>query len=139
MESIDVISLGCSKNLIESERLIKRLEAKGYKVVFDSDSPCGKFVIVNTCGFISDAKEESINTILELCQLKKKGKIRHVVVMGCLSQRYLESLKEEIPEVDEWYGKFDYNNFINKLTSINMRLMLCRIRQVRLSANRSRG
>ena len=115
---IDVISLGCSKNLVESERLIRRLEAKGYTPVFDSDSPSGEYVIVNTCGFISDAKEESINTILELCELKKEGKIGKVAVMGCLSQRYLDTLREEIPEVDLWYGKFNYNRFIDDLPSL---------------------
>lgn len=115
MERIDVISLGCSKNLVESERLLKRLESKGYTAVFDSPQPCGKYVVVNTCGFISDAKEESINTILELCELKKEGKIGKIAVMGCLSQRYLDTLKEEIPEVDLWYGKFDYNKFIETL------------------------
>lgn len=117
MPRVDVISLGCSKNLVESERLIKRLEAKGYEVVFDSDNPSGDYVMVNTCGFISDAKEESINTILELCELKKRGRIGRVAVMGCLSQRYLDTLKEEIPEVDLWYGKFDYNRFIEQLPS----------------------
>ena len=115
MSRIDVISLGCSKNLVESERLIKRLESKGYKVFFDSDNPIGDYVIVNTCGFISDAKEESINTILELCERKKDGKIGKVAVMGCLSQRYLESLKKEIPEVDLWYGKFDWDRFLNDI------------------------
>ena len=117
MPRVDVISLGCSKNLVESERLIKRLEAKGYEVVFDSDNPSGDYVMVNTCGFISDAKEESINTILELCELKKRGRVGRVAVMGCLSQRYLDTLKEEIPEVDLWYGKFDYNRFIEQLPS----------------------
>lgn len=115
MSRIDVISLGCSKNLVESERLIKRLESKGYKVFFDSDNPIGDYVIVNTCGFISDAKEESINTILELCERKKDGKIGKVAVMGCLSQRYLESLKKEIPEVDLWYGKFDWDRFLSDI------------------------
>lgn len=109
---IDIISLGCSKNLVESERLIKQLEAKGYDVFFDSDSPSGEYVVVNTCGFISDAKEESINVILELGEKKKNGKIGKLVVMGCLSQRYLNTLKEEIPEVDLWYGKFDWTEFL---------------------------
>ena len=118
MERIDVISLGCSKNLVESERLIKRLEAKGYKVYFDSDKPRGKYVVVNTCGFISDAKEESINTILELCRLKAQRKIGKIAVMGCLSQRYFDTLKNEIPEVDLWYGKFDYNKFIEDLPDL---------------------
>lgn len=103
---------------MESERLIKRLEALGYKVVFDAEKPKGKFVIVNTCGFISDAKEESINTILELCELKKAGKIGKIAVMGCLSQRYLDTLRQEIPEVDMWYGKFDYNRFIQDLIDL---------------------
>lgn len=121
MERIDIISLGCSKNLVESERLIKRLESKGYKVVFDSTRPKGKWVVVNTCGFISDAKEESINTILELCQLKKEGKIGKIAVMGCLSQRYLDTLRQEIPEVDLWYGKFDYQNFVDTLPDLKKR------------------
>lgn len=112
---IDIISLGCSKNLVESERLIKQLESKGYKVYFDNEMPHGEYAVVNTCGFISDAKEESINTILELCRLKQEGRIGKVVVMGCLSQRYLDTLKEEIPEVDIWYGKFDWKNFISHL------------------------
>lgn len=119
MKRIDVISLGCSKNLVESERLIRQLEAKGYKVVFDSEKPRGEYVVVNTCGFISDAKEESINLILELCKLKEEGEIGKIVVMGCLSQRYLKALKGEIPEVDQWYGKFDWPSFIATLPDIS--------------------
>ena len=115
---IDVISLGCSKNLVESERLIRQLEAKGYKVKFDPSAPGGEYVVVNTCGFISDAKEESINTILELCELKKEGKIKNLIVMGCLSQRYLETLKQEIPEVDFWYGKFDWTKLVTELPDV---------------------
>lgn len=115
MKRIDVISLGCSKNLVESERLIKQLEAKGYKVRFDSENPSGDLVVVNTCGFISDAKEESINMILQLCQKKSGGEIGKIAVMGCLSQRYLEDLKKEIPEVDLWYGKFDWTKLISDL------------------------
>lgn len=118
MKRIDVISLGCSKNLVESERLIKRLEAKGYNVVFDSEDPKGEYVVVNTCGFISDAKEESVNTILGLCEKKKNREIGKVAVMGCLSQRYMEQLKELIPEVDLWYGKFDYDAFVKELPSL---------------------
>lgn len=118
-QRIDVISLGCSKNLVESERLIKQIESKGYTVYFDSYSPSGEYVVVNTCGFISDAKEESINVILELCQLKKEGKIGKIAVMGCLSQRYLESLKAEIPEVDFWYGKFDWRGFMSELPTLS--------------------
>lgn len=112
---IAIISLGCSKNLVESERLICQLEAKGYNVTFDPREPQGSYVVVNTCGFISDAKEESINTILELCRLKQEGRIGKVAVMGCLSQRYLNQLQEEIPEVDLWYGKFDWPRLIEDL------------------------
>lgn len=115
---VNVISLGCSKNLVESERLIKQLEAKGYRVKFDPENPKGEYVVVNTCGFISDAKEESINTILELCKRKEEGKIGKVAVMGCLSQRYLETLKKEIPEVDLWYGKFDWPRLISDLPEV---------------------
>lgn len=117
-QRIDVISLGCSKNLVESERLIKQLEAKRYEVVFDSEHPKGEYVVVNTCGFISDAKEESINVILELTKRKQRGEIGKIAVMGCLSQRYLDILKEEIPEVDLWYGKFDWSRLINDLPDV---------------------
>lgn len=116
---IDVISLGCSKNLVESERLLKRLEAKGYQVKFDQEDPGGDYVVVNTCGFISDAKEESINLILELCEKKKRGEIGKIIVMGCLSQRYLDELRKEIPEVDRWYGKFDWNKFSDDLPDLS--------------------
>ncbi|MCH5239074.1 MAG: 30S ribosomal protein S12 methylthiotransferase RimO [Muribaculaceae bacterium] len=117
--SIDIISLGCSKNLVESERLIRQLEGRGYKVNFDPEAPCSEFVVVNTCGFISDAKEESINTILQLCQRKKEGRIGRIAVMGCLSQRYLEELKAEIPEVDLWYGKFDWPALVAQLPDLS--------------------
>lgn len=112
---IDVISLGCSKNLIDSERLLRRLAAKGYDVRHDAEQPNGEWVMVNTCGFIQDAKEESIDMILQLGQLKKTRKIGHIAVMGCLSQRYMHDLKAEIPEVDIWYGKFDWKDFIDRL------------------------
>ncbi len=112
---IDVISLGCSKNLIDSERLLRRLSAKGYDVRHDAEKPNGEWVMVNTCGFIQDAKEESIDMILQLGNLKKTRKIGHIAVMGCLSQRYMEDLKAEIPEVDIWYGKFDWKDFIDRL------------------------
>ena len=120
MKRIDVISLGCSKNLVESERLLHRLEAKGYHTVFDSSSPEGDIVVVNTCGFISDAKEESINTILELCDKKKRGEIGEIAVMGCLSERYLDDLKKEIPEVDRWFGKFDWNSLVESLPDLSI-------------------
>lgn len=114
---IDVISLGCSKNLIDSERLIRRLEAKGYKVIHDPEEPCGEIVVVNTCGFIADAKEESIDTLLQLARLKEEGRIGAVHVMGCLSQRYIKELPAEIPEIDRWYGKFDWTALIDSLPS----------------------
>lgn len=111
--------MGCSKNLVDSERLIKRLQAKGYSVRHDSDNPSGEWVMVNTCGFIGDAKEESINLILELIEAKKSGRIGNIAVMGCLSQRYLDELRDEIPEVDHWYGKFDWKSFINQLPDLS--------------------
>lgn len=112
---IDIISMGCSKNLIDSERLLKQLEAKGYATEHDPENPDGEYVVVNTCGFINDAKEESIETIIGLTELKARKKIGRIIVMGCLSQRYMEELKAEIPEVDVWYGKFDWKDFIGKL------------------------
>lgn len=112
---IDVISLGCSKNLIDSERLLRRLSAKGYDVRHDAEDPNGEWVVVNTCGFIQDAKEESIDLILQLGNQKKHRKIGKLVVMGCLSQRYMDDLKAEIPEVDVWYGKYDWKDFIENL------------------------
>lgn len=115
---VDIISMGCSKNLVDSERLRKQLEAKGYCTEHDAETPCGEVVVVNTCGFIGDAKEESINTILQLAELKQNGKIGQLCVMGCLSQRYLEELKGEIPEVDKWYGKFDWTALVDDLPAI---------------------
>lgn len=107
--------MGCSKNLIDSERLLRRLAAKGYTTTHDSDAPCGEYVVVNTCGFINDAKVESINLILQLAKLRKEGRIGSLTVMGCLSQRYMDDLKKEIPEVDRWYGKFDWKDFAESL------------------------
>ncbi len=116
---IDVISLGCSKNLIDSERLLRRLAAKGYEVRHDAENPNGEWVVVNTCGFIQDAKEESIDLILQLGNQKKTRKIGKLIVMGCLSQRYMDDLKAEIPEVDIWYGKYDWKDFIERLPDRN--------------------
>lgn len=87
---VDFITLGCSKNLVDSERLIKQLELNGYEVAHDAENITGEIAVVNTCGFIGDAKEESINMILELCELKKQGKLKKLYVMGCLSERYLK-------------------------------------------------
>ena len=111
---VDIISLGCSKNLVDSERLTKRLENLGHKVFFEPKNPTGKIVIINTCGFIGDAKEESINTILEAVQLKNEGVYKQVYVMGCLSERYKNELPTEISEVDKWYGKFDWDKIVDE-------------------------
>lgn len=112
---IDVISMGCSKNLTDSERLMRRLEAKGYDMHHDADDACGEYVVLNTCGFIGDAKEESIEALLRLCEMKAAGDVGRIVVMGCLSQRYMDDIKKEIPEVDLWYGKFDWTSFVDTL------------------------
>ena len=114
-KTIDIISLGCSKNLVDSEILMGLMEANGYKCTHDSDDPKGEIVVVNTCGFINDAKEESINTILEFAQAKTDGRIEKLFVMGCLSERYLADLEQEIPEVDGWYGKFNYKQLLKDL------------------------
>ena len=112
---IDIISMGCSKNLIDSERLLRRISAKGYTVNHNPDTPQGEYVVVNTCGFIADAQEESIQMLLQLANLKESGEIGKIVAMGCLSQRYMDDIKNEIPEVDIWYGKFDWEKFIDIL------------------------
>ncbi len=113
--TIDVITLGCSKNLVDSERLICQLEQNGFRVTHDSEKPTGEICVINTCGFIGDAKEESINMILEMTQRKKQGKLKRLYVMGCLSERYLAELGEEIPEVDKYYGKFNWNELLADL------------------------
>jgi len=112
MATIDFISLGCSKNLVDSEVLMGMFESNGYHVTHDSVNPHGEVVVVNTCGFIADAKEESINTILEQVVRKKQGQVKRIYVMGCLSERYLADLEKEIPEVDGWYGKFNYKELL---------------------------
>ena len=113
--TVDIITLGCSKNLVDSERLIRQFELNGYKVRHDPQTVDAEIVVVNTCGFIADAKEESINMILELCEAKQKGRIRTVYVMGCLSERYFAELGKEIPEVDRFYGKFNWTELIEDL------------------------
>ena len=115
MKTIDFISLGCSKNLVDSEKLMGLFESHGYRVTHDSDSPQGEIVVVNTCGFIADAKEESINTILEQVARKNDGALERIYVMGCLSERYLADLEAEIPEVDGWYGKFNYPQLLEDI------------------------
>lgn len=113
--TVDIISLGCSKNLVDSEMLMGLFEANGYRVTHDAEQPEGDIAVVNTCGFIADAKEESINTILELAQAKSEGRLQRLYVMGCLSERYLAELEAEIPEVDGWYGKFNYKQLVQDL------------------------
>ena len=113
--TIDFISLGCSKNLVDSETLMGLFEANGYQCTHDSDDPQGDIAVVNTCGFIEDAKQESIDTILELAQAKEEGRLKKLYVMGCLSERYLADLEAEIPEVDGWYGKFNYKQLLATL------------------------
>ena len=116
---IDVITLGCSKNLVDSEKLMKILEVNGYTMRHNPDEVKGEIVVINTCGFIGDAKEESINMILEVCEQKSKRRVRKVFVMGCLSERYMAELGEEIPQVDGYYGKFDWNKIVSDLKADN--------------------
>lgn len=115
---IDIITLGCSKNLVDAERLMYQLELAGYKCVHDSEHPNGEIAIINTCGFIGDAKEESIEIILQFAERKTKGKLRKLYVMGCLSQRYKEELPIEIPEVDKWFGKFNYMGIVDEVKEL---------------------
>lgn len=112
---IDVITLGCSKNLVDSELLMKQLLANGYTVKHDPEKPEGEITVINTCGFIGDAKEESINMILEFAEAKKARKLSKLFVMGCLTERYMDELKAEIPEVDNFYGKFNWKMLISDL------------------------
>lgn len=113
---IDIITMGCSKNLVDSESLQRLFVKKGYKCVLDAEVVKGDTVVINTCGFIEDAKQESIDTILEFVQAKEEGKIKRLYVMGCLSERYKKELEEEIPQVDRFYGKFDYKALADELT-----------------------
>lgn len=116
---IDVISLGCSKNLVDSERLLKQLELSGFQAFHNSDNVEGDIVVINTCGFIGDAKEESINTILTYAEAKNEGRIKVLYVMGCLSERYRDDLLAEIPEIDRIYGKFDWVNIVSDIIKRN--------------------
>lgn len=112
---VDIITLGCSKNLVDSEQLMRQFVANGYTVEHDPRKINGEIVVVNTCGFIGDAQEESINMILDLGEAKKKGKIGKLFVMGCLSERFLKDLERELPEVDRFYGKFNWKELLNDL------------------------
>lgn len=115
MKKVNVISLGCSKNLVDTELLLKQLGKAGYRTETDVENSDAEIVVVNTCGFIGDAKEESVNTILEQVELKEEGVVKQIYVMGCLSQRYGDELKAEIPEVDAFFGKFDWKGILEKL------------------------
>ena len=115
VHTVDIITLGCSKNLVDSEKLIRQFELNGFLVTHDAENPKGEIAIINTCGFIGDAKEDSINVILEMAQRKLNGKLKKLIVMGCLSERYLHELEEELPEVDRFYGKFDWEQIITDL------------------------
>ncbi|MDD5816448.1 MAG: 30S ribosomal protein S12 methylthiotransferase RimO [Bacteroidales bacterium] len=124
MKTVDVISLGCSKNLVDSERLIAQFKANGIRVRHDAPNPNGEVVVINTCGFIGDAKEESINTILQFAQAKQLGKVKKIYVMGCLSERYRSELAEQIPEVDKFYGKFDWAGIVSEVGATYRRDLL---------------
>ena len=121
-KNITIISLGCSKNLVDSERLARRFEETGYKVRFGGTVPRGAVVVLNTCGFIGDAKVESVNAILEAIKLKNAGKVKAVYVMGCLSERYRKELPSLMPELDGIYGKFDWNAILDAVAGTESRL-----------------
>ena len=112
---VDIITMGCSKNLVDSEHLMRQLQECGYEVTHDCEEPCGEIAVINTCGFIGDAKQESINMILEFCQRKDEGDLKKLYVMGCLSERYLTELREEIAQVDKFYGKFNWTELVADL------------------------
>lgn len=113
--TVDIITMGCSKNLVDSEQLLNLFNEHGFQVYHNPDTTHGDIAVINTCGFIASAKEESINEILELCELKTDGELNRVYVMGCLSERYITELREEIPEVDKFYGKFNWKELITDL------------------------
>ena len=115
MKKINIITLGCSKNTVDSEHLAAQLAAMDYKIVFDSDRTDADVVVINTCGFIGDAKQESIDTILRAAALKEAGKIEELFVIGCLSQRYADALREELPEVDDFFGVNDWADIVARL------------------------
>ncbi len=116
---VDFITLGCSKNLVDAERVMRQLEAAGWTCVHDPEEPKGEVCVINTCGFIGDAKEESVNMILQMAERKKKGKLRKLIVMGCLSERYRAELEAELPEVDAYYGKFDFMGMVDFLSALS--------------------
>lgn len=117
MRTVDIITMGCSKNLVDSEQLLNQFKEHGFEVYHNPDNTHGDIAVINTCGFIADAKEESINMILEFCEQKEEGLLKAVYVMGCLSERYIDELREEIPQVDKFYGKFNWKELLNDLHS----------------------
>jgi ribosomal protein S12 methylthiotransferase len=114
-KKINIVTLGCSKNVVDSEKLLKQLSAGGYEVIYDSDDTSAGTVIINTCGFINDAKEESVDTILQFVKAKEAGKINNLYVMGCLAERYVDALKHEIPEVKRYFGVNNMTDILNEL------------------------
>ncbi|WP_373719799.1 MiaB/RimO family radical SAM methylthiotransferase, partial [Bacteroides heparinolyticus] len=114
-KTVDIITLGCSKNLVDSEHLMRQLEDVGFAVTHDAEAPKGQIAVINTCGFIGDAKQESIDMILEFAQAKEEGDLEKLYVMGCLSERYLKELAVEIPQVDKFYGKFNWKELLHDL------------------------
>lgn len=113
--TVDLITMGCSKNLVDTEHLMRQLQEAGFSVTHDAEDPQGEIAVINTCGFIGDAKEESINAILRFAEAKNEGRLRKLYVMGCLSERYLKELGQEIPEVDRFYGKFNWPDLLTEL------------------------
>src|SRR5574344_1348036 len=125
---IDIITLGCSKNLVDSESLMRLFQRKGFTCKHDAERVEGEYVVINTCGFIEDAKQESIDTILEFAQAREANLIKGLYVMGCLSQRYQKELEIEIPQVDKYYGKFNYKQLLEDLpqpTDVSINLPVC--------------
>lgn len=114
-KTVDIVTMGCSKNLVDSERLINKFKKAGFKATHNPETLSGDTVVINTCGFIGDAKQESIDVILQCCQAKARGEVGRVLVMGCLSERYREALPAEIPEVDLWYGKYDWDGLVEEI------------------------
>src|SRR5512133_2193488 len=114
-KKINIVTLGCSKNVVDSEKLLKQLNAGGYDVIYDSDDTTASTVVINTCGFIRDAKEESVDTILRFVKAKEAGRIKNLYVMGCLSERYMDALKNEIPEVKKYFGVNNMSDVLNEM------------------------
>ena len=115
---VDIITMGCSKNLVDSEHLMRQLQECGYEVTHDSDEPCGEIAVINTCGFIDSAKAEAIDNILQMAQLKEQGLIGKILVTGCLSQRYQQEIIKEMPEVDGILGTGSYTQVVSAIEKL---------------------